>query len=431
MNTCSAKLLVLALVLPACLPRPGVAAEPAKPALDYKIDLKVVSTGFDGKTSWAQARAGTIPGDKPIVVLTMQKSLLGTSDVYFAINDIRTDDLGATWSAPKENATLGRRERIDGVVVGVADFTPKWHAATKKFLGTGTTSLSVNDQKLSDGGGQPVFSFYDAQNRTWSPWAQIPMPDEPKFFHASAGCSQRVNLPNGEILLPVYYKARGVHHYSSTILRCSFDGKEMLCLDYGDEFTLPFDPKTIPKTQSYNQQIFNSRQQGLFEPSLTVFRGKYFLTLRNRLSGYVTSGKDGQHFDPPRPWTFDDGTPLGNYNTQQHWISHSDGLFLVYTRRGANNDHVFRHRAPLLIAQVDPERLCVIRSTEKILIPEKGADLGNFDVTNVNADETWVIAAEGMHTQPTTGSPVQYGANNNVYVARIIWNRPNQALNGN
>ena len=55
----------------------------------------------------------------------------------------------------------------------------------------------------------------------------------------------------------------------------------------------------------------------------------------------------------------------------------------------------------------------------------------NAYVTNVNADETWVIAAEGMHTQPTTGSPVQYGANNNVYVARVIWNRPNQALNGN
>ena len=107
------------------------------------------------------------------------------------------------------------------------------------------------------------------------------------------------------------------------------------------------------------------------------------------------------------------------------------GLFLVYTRRGVNNDHVFRHRAPLLIAQVDPERLCVIRSTERVLIPDKGADLGNFDITNVNANETWVIAAEGMQTQPATGAPSQYGSNNNVYVARVIWNQPNQALNGN
>ena len=45
-------------------------------------------------------------------------------------------------------------------------------------------------------------------------------------------------------------------------------------------------------------------------------------------------------------WTFDDGSELGNYNTQQHWVTHSDGLFLVYTRRGADNDDIARHRAP-------------------------------------------------------------------------------------
>jgi hypothetical protein len=31
----------------------------------------------------------------------------------------------------------------------------------------------------------------------------------------------------------------------------------------------------------------------------------------------------------------DDGAELGSYNTQQHWLSHGDGLFLMYTRRGA------------------------------------------------------------------------------------------------
>ncbi len=43
------------------------------------------------------------------------------------------------------------------------------------------------------------------------------------------------------------------------------------------------------------------------------------------------------------------------------------------------------------IAQVDPEKLHVIRSTERILIPERGAGLGNaFGVTEVNEHETWV-----------------------------------------
>ena len=64
---------------------------------------------------------------------------------------------------------------------------------------------------------------------------------------------------------------------------------------------------------------------------------------------------DGLQFAEPKPWTFDDGAELGSYNTQQHWLAHSDGLFLVYTRRGANNDHIVRHRAPLFMAQVDPD----------------------------------------------------------------------------
>ncbi len=85
-----------------------------------------------------------------------------------------------------------------------------------------------------------------------------------------------------------------------------------------------------------------------------------------------------------KKWTFDDGKELGSYNTQQHWLTHDDGLFLVYTRRGAGNDHVMRHRAPLFIAQVDPLRLRVIRATERVLIPERGATLGNFGAAPIN-----------------------------------------------
>ena len=132
------------------------------------------------------------------------------------------------------------------------------------------------------------------------------------------------------------------------------------------------------------------------------------------------------HFGLPKRWCFDDGMDLGNYNTQQHWVCHSDGLFLVYTRRGANNDHVFRHRAPLFIAEVDTEKLCIIRASERILIPERGARLGNFGVTEVNGHETWVTAAEWMQGTPR---PELHGSDNSVYVARILWSRPNRLEN--
>ena len=123
---------------------------------------------------------------------------------------------------------------------------------------------------------------------------------------------------------------------------------------------------------------------------------------------------------------------MGNYNTQQHWVTHSQGLFLVYTRKGANNDHVFRHRAPLFIARVDPETLRVIRSTERVLVPERGARLGNFAVTEVSERETWVTVAEWMQTWgPNIVIPPdnKYGADNSVYVARIVWDQPNASWN--
>ena len=136
-------------------------------------------------------------------------------------------------------------------------------------------------------------------------------------------------------------------------------------------------------------------------------------------SAFVARGRDGLNYEPFIEWTFDDGKVLGSYNTQQHWLAHNDTLYLIYTRRGANNDHVMRHRAPLFIAEVDPVRLCVRRATERILIPESNADIGaGFGVVDVSPGETWVITSE----IPTKGSR-DY---NRVLMARLTWAVPNR-----
>jgi hypothetical protein len=136
-------------------------------------------------------------------------------------------------------------------------------------------------------------------------------------------------------------------------------------------------------------------------------------------SAFVARGKDGLTYEPFTEWTYDDGQVLGSYNTQQHWVAHHDALYLVYTRRGANNDHVMRHRAPLFIAQVDPEKLHILRRTERVLIPESDADLGaGFGVLDVNPQETWVVSSE----IPSRGTR----AYNRVLLAKIIWAQPNR-----
>ena len=92
-----------------------------------------------------------------------------------------------------------------------------------------------------------------------------------------------------------------------------------------------------------------------------------------------------------------------------------------------------RNRAPLFIARVDPEKLQVIRATEQILVPERGARLGNFGITEVNENETWVTVAEWMQTKAPNPYdytiPMKYGSNNAVFVARIRWQTPNSSWN--
>mgnify|MGYP006284934841 CR=1 FL=1 len=373
---------------------------------NYSVDLMSVRSGFDGKTFWGQARAGAIPrekGEPPMVVLTAQPALRSGSDVYFALSEWRTTDLGRTWDGPVEHAdTLGRREEADGVMVGICDMTPAWHEATGTLLSTGHTVRYVSDEgPLTARRRETAYSTYDPETRTWAPWRTLELPDRPDFLNAGAGSTQRVDLEDGTILLPIYYKGISDDWHAcndATVLRCSFDGKVMRYVEHGDELSL-------------------DQPRGFCEPSLTKHQGRFFLTLRNDERGYVCAGDDGLHFGTPKPWRFDDGAELGNYNTQQHWVRHSDALYLVYTRRGLDNDHVFRHRAPLMMARVDTEELCVIRETEKELVPERGARLGNFAVCEVNAGETWVVVSEWMQPEGCE----EYGSDNTIWAARILW----------
>ena len=377
--------------------------------LDYQVELSTAASGFDGQMCWVHARAGTIPpgapgnpGTNPLVVMTMQRLLLTGSDVFYPLHNLWTSDLGATWTEPKLQPVFERQKMGENIEMTVCDFWPKWHAGSGKLLGTGHTVWYENNRVMPVRKRHTAYAVYDATARAWLPWKELQMPAEPRFANAGGGCTQRVDLPSGEILLPIYFKRPEDKVSSTTVVRCRFDGETLQYVEHGDELSID-----VPR--------------GFGEPSLAKFGDRFFLTIRNDQKGYVTSGRDGLHFAEPKPWTFDDGTELGSYNTQQHWVTHTGGLFLVYTRRGADNDHVFRHRAPLLMAQVDPDQLCVIRSTERILVPQRGARLGNFGVTEVSAKETWVTAAEWM--QPV--GVEKRGSDNSVWVAKIIWSRAN------
>ncbi|MEQ8638198.1 sialidase family protein [Gimesia maris] len=407
-----------------CIPQGGLFAqnnaELKRESPDFRIQLTTATKGYDGKTCWVHARAGAIPvgvpgndSDDPIVVMTMQKLLLSGSDIFYALNTMRTDNLGKTWQGPIEQKYLSRHNLPDGGEVVVSDFWPQWHAASNTLLGIGHTVRYYNNRIVKEKNIRVTsYATYDPNKNLWSAWKSLKLPEGPEFVSSGAGSVQRYDLPNGDILLPVYYKRPERKYSDVMVLRCRFDGDTLKYVEHGNELSI-------------------DDGRGFAEPSITKFGDWFYLTLRNDNAAYVTRSKDGIHFSEPQKWTFEDGKDLGSYNTQAHWVTHSDGLYLVYTRRGANNDHIIRHRAPLIMGRVNPDRMAIIRDSERILVPERGARLGNFGVVDVNENETWVIVTEWMQRfGPDYIMPVdnKYGSDNSVYVSKILWKRPNQLI---
>ena len=48
----------------------------------------------------------------------------------------------------------------------------------------------------------------------------------------------------------------------------------------------------------------------------------------------MSVSEDGLHWEPKQTWAWDDGTQLEMSTTQQHWLTHSDGLFSGLHARG-------------------------------------------------------------------------------------------------
>ncbi len=381
--------------------------------LPFRVQTDVAHQELNKNSSWFHPRAAAIPGfgkdGNPAVIMTIQKHL-NVSDYYSGMYYMRTDDLGKNWSDPIEIPELKWQYESDGTTVSVADVTPGWHEKTGKLIAIGIkVRYSKQGKQLLDKprSHDAAYAIFDPVTNSWTSWKMIkdvPGADS-KFFLVNPGCVQWLVKPDGKILLPIYFSGPELGESSVTVLECSFDGTTLSYLRNGDEMTV-------------------KGGRGLGEPSLVLFKGTYYLTMRNNFKAYVTTSKDGLRWSPFKPWTFDDGSDLGSYNTQAHWLVHSEGLFLSYTRRGANNDHIARNRAPLFVAQVDPVKLNVIRTTERVLMPERGVMLGNFGASAITKSESWATDAEYM----VGDKPHPRGANGTVWAARVIWSKKNKLM---
>jgi hypothetical protein len=386
----------------------GAAGAAESSAPDFTVKLETVMKHDDGEFLWFHPRVAAIPCPAPTgpaVVMTIQKHLK-ISDYYSGLHVMTRKQLDAPWTGPVLPPGLDLRQQPDGVTISVADVTPGWHAPTGRLLAIGCqVRYSPKGEQLDDvtRAHQTVYAVLDPKTDRWLPWQVLELPPEEQFNFARNACSQWLVRPDGGLLVPLYIGPNSREPFSTTVAECRFDGNKLTYVRHGTVLKLNI-------------------ARGLYEPSLITFRGRYFLTLRNDERGYVSVSLDGLHFAEPKPWLFDDSTELGSHNTQQHWLAHSDGLFLVYTRRGANNDHIMRHRAPLFMAQVDPATLRIIRRTEKVIVPERGAELGNFGAAAISQSESWITVSEGMFMPDSRAR----GAEGATLLARVLWAKPNQ-----
>ena len=371
---------------------------------DFTVKLETVMKHDDGQFLWFHPRAAAIPGG---VMMTLQKHLK-VSDYYSGLHFMTREGVDGPWTGPVLTPELDWFKQPDGVTLSVADVTPGWHEKSGKLIALGArVRYSPQGKQLEDvkRSHQTVYAVYDPKTQKWTPWRLLELPADDEFNFARNACAQWLVQPNGNLLVPLYISKSVKQRFSTTVVECRFDGNELSFLKQGNVLRLEV-------------------ARGLYEPSLTQFDGRYYLTLRNDEHGYVSVSDDGLQFAEPKPWTFDDGAELGSYNTQQHWLTHSEGLFLVYTRRGADNDHIVRHRAPLFMARVDPQKAVVLRASEKIVVPERGAEMGNFGASAINANESWVTVSEGMFMKDSA----KRGAEGATFVARIVWSKPNRRL---
>ena len=59
------------------------------------------------------------------------------------------------------------------------------------------------------------------------------MPGGEDYQDSGAGCTQRVDLDDGSILLPIYFRPPGLNSRVA-VARCEFDGEELRFVEHGN-----------------------------------------------------------------------------------------------------------------------------------------------------------------------------------------------------
>lgn len=350
--------------------------------------------GFDGRVCKIYP---CLTQTEKYTYMTYGTLLLSGSDVAEGSYLVRSVDGGKTFGEPEKLGGHGViKDGIRTIFSCPTEYYSKYH---KKWFVFGCNISYENDNHPIAAAGIAISSaayiFRDEESGQYiGDTIPLPLPFE---CVSATPCAQVIEYENGDFLLSFHIRRptdKTAHVLTARYAFC--DGKVSL-VKAGTPIAYP------------------NSVRGVYEPSVARSGDFYYVTLRSDEQGLFAVSSDGFNFSDPEPWKWDNGSILENYNTMQRWIQLGDQLYLAYTRKGANNDHVFRHRAPIFMAKFDAENRCLVKDTEVILVPELGARLGNFTVANISENEKWLLTAEWM--QPIGCE--KYGSDNSIWIAKV------------
>ena len=368
--------------------------------IEYEFTRKRLMSGFDGITCKA---CPSIDTDGEVTLLSYIMLYLKGTDIFNEFYLAKSTDGGKTFSEPIRQTHLPETHE-DNLIMRYSA-VPYYNKTHKKWFGLGLkTPYEDETHTVIIDGVTPAKAFYcDIDTKT----CQFVNPkniDIPFEHVCGYNFGQFVELEDGDMLVPFSFTTKDNTRLMIVTLRYRFTDSGIEVAEVGTPI------------------VANDHGRGLAEPSLAKLKNKYYMTIRSDEVGLYAVSDDGYTFSEPKPYVWDDGTVLENYNTQQHWMINKDGLFLAYTRKGAHNDHVFRHRAPIFMTRFDEERECLIRDEEVILVPELGARLGNFCALAPNDNEAWLITAEWMQSWgEELGICEKYGSDNSLWFTKVFW----------
>jgi len=359
------------------------------------IETRLLWEGKKSRACWFHPKVALT---KNSLLMTVQ--LLTDSDVMHQPHYSESFDSGKTWTERKPIPALERTVLGGGFEDVVSDVVPEFHPKTGVVLCLGQDVHYKDEKLIRPGEDRWIRYFVRKADGSWTKPKKLDFPHPEATMLMSTGCSQRWTLPNGDVLVPVTMLANRPDHSVSTLL-CSFDGIDLKAKRLGNILKLPV-------------------KRGLMEPSITKHDGKFWLTIRAEDErGHFAVSPDGLSWERLETHTFDDGSPLITSTTQQHWINHSEKLYLTYTRKDASNEKIFRWRTPTFMAEFDTRRKVLVKATERIIVPRDGDAMhGNFHVTHISPRETLVSLADILVDKPFRGDTL---------ITSIRWRRDNAA----